>query len=405
MRIGLFSDTYPPYINGVSTSVNMLKIALEKLGHEVFVVTVNDKLLGYDIQEDGHLIKVPGVKTGIYDYRLTSMYPLKIAKTIKDMNLDIIHVHTEFSIGSFGRIIAKQFNIPIVATYHTYYEDYLYYITKGYFDHVSRSLLKTLTQFYTDKTVDSLIVPTEKIKEIFQNKYDYKKEISVIPTGIAIERFYKENIDKKKEEELYKKLNVKDEDFLILFVGRIAEEKNIKFLIDAHKKLLKEDKKYKLVIVGDGPDINNLKEAAKEIEDNVIFAGKSPWEDVPCYYDISDVFVTASRSETQGLTVLEALASSIPVVCANDPSYNDGIVPNKNGFVFDNEKEYIDNIKKLKGDENLRKEFSKYAREYSENFSASKYAEKVLDVYKNTIKNYKTFKKKYIEEEIIGDKK
>ena len=127
-----------------------------------------------------------------------------------------------------------------------------------------------------------------------------------------------------------------------MFVGRIAEEKNIKFLIDAHKKLLKEDKKYKLVIVGDGPDINNLKEAAKEIEDNVIFAGKSPWEDVPCYYDISDVFVTASRSETQGLTVLEALASSTPVVCANDPSYNDGIVPNKNGFVFDNEKEYID---------------------------------------------------------------
>ena len=401
MRIGLFTDTYPPYINGVSTSVHMLKIALENLGHEVFVVTVNQKASSYDFEEDGHIIKVPGVKTGIYDYRLTSMYPLKIAKKIKKMNLDIIHVHTEFSIGSFGRIIAKQLNIPIVATYHTYYEDYLYYVTKGYFNYISKNLLKTLTQFYADKTVNSLIVPAEKIKDLFINKYNYKKEIAVIPTGIAIERFYKENVDKKKKEEIYKSLKVDKDDFLILFVGRVAEEKNIKFLIEAHKKLVKEDNKYKLIIVGDGPDIKNLKELSKDIKDNVVFAGKSLWEDVPCYYDIADIFVTASRSETQGLTVLEALASSTPVVCANDPSYIDAIVPGSNGFVFDTEEEYLENIKKLRKDNKLREEFSINARNYSENFSSSKYAKRVLDAYEKAIKDYKNFKNKYIEE-IIG---
>ena len=401
MRIGLFTDTYPPYINGVSTSVHMLKIALENLGHEVFVVTVNQKASSYDFEEDGHIIKVPGVKTGIYDYRLTSMYPLKIAKKIKKMNLDIIHVHTEFSIGSFGRIIAKQLNIPIVATYHTYYEDYLYYVTKGYFNYISKNLLKTLTQFYADKTVNSLIVPAEKIKDLFINKYNYKKEIAVIPTGIAIERFYKENVDKKKKEEIYKSLKVDKDDFLILFVGRVAEEKNIKFLIEAHKKLVKEDNKYKLIIVGDGPDIKNLKELSKDIKDNVVFAGKSLWEDVPCYYDIADIFVTASKSETQGLTVLEALASSTPVVCANDPSYIDAIVPGSNGFVFDTEEEYLENIKKLRKDNKLREEFSINARNYSENLSSSKYAKRVLDVYEKAIKDYKNFKNKYIEE-IIG---
>lgn len=401
MRIGLFTDTYPPYINGVSTSVHMLKIALENLGHEVFVVTVNQKASSYDFEEDGHIIKVPGIKTGIYDYRLTSMYPLKIAKKIKKMNLDIIHVHTEFSIGSFGRIIAKQLNIPIVATYHTYYEDYLYYVTKGYFNYISKNLLKTLTQFYADKTVNSLIVPAEKIKDLFINKYNYKKEIAVIPTGIAIERFYKENVDKNKKEEIYKSLKVDKDDFLILFVGRVAEEKNIKFLIEAHKKLAKEDNKYKLIIVGDGPDIKNLKELSKDIKDNVVFAGKSLWEDVPCYYDIADIFVTASRSETQGLTVLEALASSTPVVCANDPSYIDAIVPGSNGFVFDTEEEYLENIKKLRKDNKLREEFSINARNYSENFSSSKYAKRVLDVYEKAIKDYKNFKNKYIEE-IIG---
>ena len=401
MRIGLFTDTYPPYINGVSTSVHMLKIALENLGHEVFVVTVNQKASSYDFEEDGHIIKVPGIKTGIYDYRLTSMYPLKIAKKIKKMNLDIIHVHTEFSIGSFGRIIAKQLNIPIVATYHTYYEDYLYYVTKGYFNYISKNLLKTLTQFYADKTVNSLIVPAEKIKDLFINKYNYKKEIAVIPTGIAIERFYKENVDKKKKEEIYKSLKVDKDDFLILFVGRVAEEKNIKFLIEAHKKLVKEDNKYKLIIVGDGPDIKNLKELSKDIKDNVVFAGKSLWEDVPCYYDIADIFVTASKSETQGLTVLEALASSTPVVCANDPSYIDAIVPGYNGFVFDTEEEYLENIKKIRKDNKLREEFSINARNYSENFSSSKYAKRVLDVYEKAIKDYKNFKNKYIEE-IIG---
>ena len=160
-----------------------------------------------------------------------------------------------------------------------------------------------------------------------------------------------------------------------------------------------------MVIVGDGPDVKNLKEASKDIKDNVIFAGKSPWEDVPCYYDMADVFVTASKSETQGLTVLEALASSTPVVCANDPSYIDAILPGTNGYVFDTEEEYIKNIKKLKADENLRKNFAKNAREYSENFSALKYGERVLEVYNETIKNHKSFKDKYIEKEMIGKSK
>ena len=208
-------------------------------------------------------------------------------------------------------------------------------------------------------------------------------------------------MEKKKKEEIYKSLKVDKDDFLILFVGRVAEEKNIKFLIEAHKKLVKEDNKYKLIIVGDGPDIKNLKELSKDIKDNVVFAGKSLWEDVPCYYDIADIFVTASKSETQGLTVLEALASSTPVVCANDPRYIDAIVPGSNGFVFDTEEEYLENIKKLRKDNKLREEFSINARNYSENFSSSKYAKRVLDVYEKAIKDYKNFKNKYIEE-IIG---
>ena len=117
MRIGLFTDTYPPFINGVSTSVLMLKQGLEKLGHDVYVVTVNSESFSY--KKEDKVLRVPGIPIGIFDYRLTSLYPLKARKIIKDWNLDVIHTHTEFGIGSFARLISKQYNIPLVHTYHT----------------------------------------------------------------------------------------------------------------------------------------------------------------------------------------------------------------------------------------------------------------------------------------------
>ena len=145
MRIGLFTDTYPPFINGVSTSVLMLKQGLEKLGHEVYVVTVNDESFSYK-EEDG-VLKIPSFPIGLMNFRQSGIYPLKALKIIKKWKLDIIHSHTEFSIGTFARLISKQLNIPLVHTYHTMYEEYIYYITKGYFDSASKKLVEYLTLF------------------------------------------------------------------------------------------------------------------------------------------------------------------------------------------------------------------------------------------------------------------
>ena len=133
MRIGIFTDSYTPFINGVTTSVLMLKKGLEKKGHTVYVVTVNNENMKYKLDEKGKVLRLPGVPIGIYDYRLTGIYPLKAINIIKKWNLDVIHCQTEFGVGTFARIIAKQLNIPLVHTYHTMYEDYIHYITKGYF--------------------------------------------------------------------------------------------------------------------------------------------------------------------------------------------------------------------------------------------------------------------------------
>ncbi len=383
MRIGLFTDTYPPYINGVSTSVFMLKKALEKKGHQVYVVTVNDNSLKYQFEENKKVIRIPGLPTGIYDYRFSRIYPVKIVKMIKKWKLDVIHSHTEFGIGIFARLIAKQFNIPLVHTYHTMYEDYIHYITKGYFNRSSKKIVEYLTLFYCDKTAKELIVPTEKTYQLFKNKYHVDKNIHIVPTGIEVERFYKENIDFNKVDELRKKYKLASSDFVLLFVGRLAKEKNVEFLIDVHRDLMRKYKNMKLIIVGDGPGRDEYEQLARKYKtiDHVIFTGKVPWEDVPNFYQLADLFVTASTSETQGLTVVEAMAAGVVPVCVDDSAFRTVVVESLNGMMFKNKKECKNAIDRMYKKTEEKYQIAKQARITAEHCSSKHYAENVLDVY------------------------
>jgi len=394
MRIGLFTDTYPPYINGVSTSISMLKHALEKQGHQVFVVTVNNEISKYSYEDGGKLIRIPGVPTGIYDYRLTGIYPVRCINKIKKWKLDVIHSHTEFGIGTFARIIAKQFDIPLVHTYHTMYEDYIHYITKGYFDHASKKIVEYLTLFYCDKTISELIVPTKKTYDLFKEKYKVRRNVHIIPTGIEVERFYKEKYTTSMKNEYRKKIGVSSDDFVILFVGRLAQEKNVEFLIDSQKDLVKKYPNCKLLIIGDGPDADKYHKIAEKlkISDNVIFTGKVPWEEVPNYYQIANVFATASVTETQGLTVIEAMAASVTPICIDDESFRNVVVDGLNGKIFKNKRQYKRQINELIENKEELKLLSKQARRNAEQHSAKYYAERVLDVYRIAIKNQPKYK-------------
>lgn len=385
MRIGLFTDTYAPHINGVATSILMLERALRKLGHEVYIVTVNNDFLSYDFG-DKNIIRIPGVPTGIYDYRLSGIYPLKAINKIKKWNLDIIHSHTEFGIGTFARIMAKQLDIPIVHTYHTMYEDYVHYITRGHFNSTSKKIVEYFTKFYCDKTVTELIVPTKKTYDLFKQKYKYDRKIHIIPTGIEVERFYRENIDFTEVGKLKKELNIKDNDFVILFVGRIAKEKNIDFLIENHASLVRKNKRCKLLIVGGGPDLDILKKKAKKLGDNVIFTGKVPWNDVPNYYHLANCFVTASSSETQGLTIIEAMAAGIPVVALDDEAFNTVIKQGYDGYLFSDKKEYKSFIEKLMNNKELCVKMGAQALIKSNSYSSKNYAKKVLEIYELSLK-------------------
>ncbi len=391
MRIGLFTDSYPPYINGVSTSVAMLKKALEKKGHTVYVVTVSNNALKYEYDEDEKIVKVPGIPIGIYDYRLSRIYPLTMINTMKNWNLDVIHSHTEFGIGILARLVAKQFDIPLVHTYHTLYEDYTHYITHGYFDKSSKKIVEYLTKFYCDKTATELIVPTNKIYKLFKEKYEFQKNIHIVPTGIEVERFYTENVDKSYVQTLRKKLKLQKKDFVILFVGRLASEKNVEFLLNAQRKLIEKHPNIKLLIVGDGPDKEKYEQLAKDlkISQNVIFNGKAAWEEMPFFYHCADVFATASTTETQGLTVIEAMAAGVVPLCIKDESFLGTVTNELNGLIFENEEEYINQVLMLYKDEQLRQRYDNQARIQAEHCSSSSYAERVLEVYNRAIMDKK----------------
>ncbi len=388
MRIGIFTETYTPYISGLVTSEVMLKHALEKQGHEVYVVTANIESFKYEYDEKERVLKIPGLPTGIYDSRLTSIYPVRAVKKIKSWKLDVIHSQTEFAVGTFARIIAKQYNIPLVHTYHTMYEDYIHYVTKGYFKKSTKKLLEYFTKFYCDTTATELIVPTTKTYKLFTEKYKFEKNIHIIPTGIEVDRFFEENISKEEVQNLRKRLDLSKKDFVILFVGRLAEEKNVEFLINSQKNLNKKYKNIKLIIVGDGPDKEKYEKLSNSLglSNNIIFTGKAAWGDMPYYYHISDVFATASKTETQGLTIIEAMASQVVPVCMRDEAFQSMVTEELNGLFFVTNEEYETEIKRLYQNPKELKRFDKQARIQAEHYSSKNYADRVLEVYQRAIK-------------------
>lgn len=390
MKIAIFTDAYEPHISGVTTSIKMLKEALEKMKHTVYIVTANLENRKFKYDEKNKIIYIPGVKTGIYNTRLTSIYSKKAMDIIKTWNLDIIHSQTEFGVGYFSRIVAKKLNIPVVHTYHTLYEDYVYYVTHGHFDNLAKKFVVKMTKYYCEKKCNEVIVPTDKIKDLFINKYNITKNINVIPTGIDLSRFkLNENI-KKSVKKLKEKYHIKENDFIMGSVGRIAAEKSFDKLLKALKNEIKEQENVKLILVGDGPEIDNLKKLAKElnVDKHVIFTGKVSYDLIPSYFHMFDIVVSFSTTETQGLTIIEGLAAAKPTICINDFSFRAMIENDYNGFLFNTEGEFIEVVNKLINNKSLYKEMANNALNSTYKYSKEVFGSEILKVYHKAIKNY-----------------
>lgn len=395
MRVGIFTDQYYPSISGVVTSIKMLYEGLTALEHEVFIFTSFDKEMVTDPSElkGMNVVNLPGRS---YPFRDLKEYKFNwshrhFAKQIIEYNLDVIHIHTEFNIAKIARVVGKKLNIPIVHTFHTLYEDYLKYVS-GFFDrHFHNVMLSSLAKMFIKPVSKSSvieIVPTKKVLALV-HRYHMKGDIRVIPTGIQLERFYKSNFKVEDRKALREKLGIRPEQFVFAYIGRTSREKNIEVIIEAYSKVKCKDNSV-LLIVGGGPELSDLKECARinNVEQNIIFTDFVEWECIPLYYQIADIFVNASKSETQGLTYIESLASSIPVLVQKDECIEDVVQDYYNGIYFDGEVELTQKMEEIQKAPTTLKKIKANTQKSVAKYSKEQYARNVEAVYLDAIAIY-----------------
>lgn len=392
MKIGIFTDTYNPTVSGVVTSINMIEQEMKKRGHEVYVFAPSKSIQPNDNQSLYMLKSMPLLVARQYKNRLAAFYSRDIAKKIKEIGLDIVHTQSEFSVGLFGKIISRKFDIPFIHTYHTMWEDYLHYIipVKGTRNIYPKRFARTLSRTFARKA-ECIITPSKKTEKYLKYKCKIKnKPIYIIPTGIDIEPFNSNNFSKEDRDNLKEKLGIKKDEKVILFLGRIGEEKSIDVIMENMPTIFKTIKNAKFLIVGDGPSKEPLEEQAKSlnISDKVIFTGKVPWNEVPKYYNLGDVFVNASLTETQGLTFIEAMAAGIPIVAKYAPNLTEFITNNKNGILVKKNADFSKAIVNVLTNKKLSQKLATNGLETAKSYSVQEFGDKLEMLYTEIIKNH-----------------
>lgn len=385
MKILITTDWYKTVINGVVTSVINLEEELKKKGHEIKILTLSEDL---HPKCDGNVYYIPSVNMSkIYPNARASIFLHKdyIDELIK-WNPDIVHSQCEFTTFIYAKKIANILDIPIVHTYHTIYEDYTHYISPS--KTIGRKAVAALSKRLLNN-MQAIIAPTEKVSDLLKG-YGVSPQIHTIPTGIDLRKFNVTLLNKQKEN-MKEKLEIPKNNIILLSVGRLAKEKNIDEVIRYMSMIDKDN--VSLLVVGDGPYKNKLENEARELNlgKRIIFTGMIPPEEVPLYYQLGDIFISASNSETQGLTYIEALASGLPSVCKSDPCLNDVIINEYNGFQYDSFESFQNYINHLIENRETYDSLSKNSRITADKYSTEIFANKVESLYEQVIFEYSKY--------------
>ena len=335
MRIAIFTETYYPFISGVVTHIETLKNGLEAQGHQVLIVTMHPKAQRHYVK-DG-VLYCPAIPLNrIYGYGVANPVNLERLKIIKRFNPDLIHIHTEFTMGIFGLFAAKHLKRPVVYTLHTMYDDYMCYVSKR--ERV-QTLAKPAAHMYFHKVAKKateIIGPSLKVVE-YLRRCNVDRHINIIPNTVDLSDFMPENVDTAQVQEIRSMLGIQPEDITIGFVGRLGAEKSLDVLIDWFGKGFGGQKNFKLFIIGEGPEHSALQEQILRngLQDQVKMLGKVDHAKLPPYYHAMELFATASLSEINSISMLEAMASGLYVLQRLD-IYNKGqITEGLNGALFE----------------------------------------------------------------------
>lgn len=384
MKILITSDWNDLAVNGVATSVKNLRRSLEARGHEVRVLTLSQSRRSWEKDGVTYLGSLPVGR--IYPgARLRTALSGKWVREIIAWGPEIVHSQCEFSTFSLARRIADELEIPLVHTYHTVYEDYTHYFSPSV--RLGKKAVAALSRRIANMT-DAMIVPTDKVRRLLLG-YGVCAPIHVVPSGIDLTRFRGEATAEKLMDQR-KKLGIPADRKILVYVGRLAEEKNVEELLRFRANMGGSD--MTLLIVGGGPWKSHLEETARELgltAPDVVFAGMVPPETVCGWYQMGDLFVSASTSETQGLTYAEALAAGVPALCRADECLEGVILDGENGWQYRTEADFREHLAAFFADPANKARMSQRAREVAEEYSAERFGERAEAIYLDRIQKNK----------------
>jgi glycosyltransferase involved in cell wall biosynthesis len=380
MNIAFFTNNYLPNVYGVPRSLETFRRELEAAGHTVFIFAPN--FSGHK-DNDPKIFRYPSVDTEFkFKFPLAIPYSRKLDKILAGLKLDIIHSHHPNLLGTAAAKWAKKKNIPLVFTWHTLYDQYANFFPFLPQKFVAKWIIGKAVKYAN--RADKVIVPTESVVPILK-KWGVEKEITPVATGVVESEF--KNPERQKVREEY---GIAEDETLLLLVSRLTEEKNIQFVFEAGLKILKKNQKTKFMIVGDGYLALELKNrtCVENLSDRIIFSGIVEHGELKNYYAAGDIFVAASKSETQGMNVSEAMFAGLPIVALEASGVKSLVENGRNGIlVSENEDEFIAAVEKLVLDKDLRKKMAdESAKIIREKYTSKICAEKIVRVYEEAIK-------------------
>lgn len=427
MRIAMFTNNYKPFIGGVPISIERLSKGLIELGHEVYIFapSYDENMYGVNSDEEENVIRYKSLrnkklKGGIV---IPNMFDLDIEKYFKELKIDVIHAHHPMLVGNTAQYLSKKYNVPLIFTYHTRYEQYLhnikaYEILENRQNKSSSSpLLKAegkLLEYTQEKLVpgyiklfsnscDLVFSPTNLIKDYLEET-GVKSKIKVMPTGLD-ESYFKENEEVNEKVKFIREKYKGDKKYLFCTVSRLTKEKNLDFMIKGLNELKEKiDDNFRLMIIGKGPYKRELEENINELglQNNVVFLNSIDNTVITNYYRASDLFLFSSKSETQGIVLLEAMAARVPVVALKASGVIEVVKNGENGFMTEEDtlkwslkiKEILENeelfkvLKQGAYDTALKYMASNIAKEVEETYNFLVYKKKEYSGYKETFRNY-----------------
>ena len=388
MKILITSDWNPAAVNGVVTSVKNLRQELELRGHEVRILTLALNRNSWEAEGITYLGSMPVGR--IYPgARVRRAFVGKWIQELIQWGPDVVHSQCEFSTFFLARRIAEELDIPLIHTYHTVYEDYTHYFSPSV--RLGKKAVSTLSRWIAGHT-DCMIAPTDKVRRLLLN-YGICTPVHVVPSGIDLRRFRK-----KTEPEtlagMRAQLGIPANRKILVSVGRLAEEKNLEELLRFRADMGRCD--VTLLLVGGGPWKAHLEGVAACLglqAPDVVFAGMVPPETVSDWYRMGDLFVSASTSETQGLTYVEALAAGVPILCWADECLDPVIREGENGWQYTSEAEFRSRLEEYFADPARQRAMGQAALEVAEEYSAARFAKRMEEIYLSEITRYRSLRR------------